>query len=183
MIKGLTGQSYVHLLRARASGCEAIEPGDRTIPALRSERDDGFTIGRGAEGARKLIEHDATAENPLKLVHGGEMQLFVRIRPHDKFSVEVTTYRVALYGLPDNCYNLKSLRYDWEAKPARELRKANGWDEQVEDNPEHPLAHLHLNYLPPGDRNCRLPTSPVCPILLICALNYWYCRTFGSSDG
>lgn len=89
--------------------------------------------------------------------------------------MEVVAYRVALFDLPSNDNRIESLRFDQsEGRPGW-----HGWDDVIDDNPEHPWAHMHINFhLTPDANDFRMPTGRVCPILLLLTIDHWYLRTF-----
>ncbi|MFH1919682.1 MAG: hypothetical protein ABIP48_07365 [Planctomycetota bacterium] len=175
-----SARQYVEQLKARVFRCSSIAPEDRiTLPSRFDETRSTWVVLRGFDAPEELFGNDPAVFSPLELTHGGSMSLHVRVREiqtQRSRAVEVVTYRLALVGIPDNPNNIQSLRFD---KPEG-LPRGRGWDEELGDNPEHPHAHVHFNFFPPGDNDCRMPTASVCPILLLSAFDYWYYTTFGS---
>ncbi len=105
---------------------------------------------------------------------GGQIEFYLCLRQPDKSSeAEIVRYRLAFLDLPENPNKIGSLRYDYSTGQGH----GSGWDEELGDNPEHPQAHVHINFI--GDdstaNNCRMPTGQVCPILILRAFDYWYC--------
>jgi len=119
------------------------------------------------------------AGQPLTLVNGGILRFRAQIREvNEKYStrVDVEDYRLCVEKLDaeDNPNRMECFRYD---RPARAPR-GPGWDHDLDDNPQHPHGHLHINFLAAGANDLRMPTGTVCPILLIKAFDYWYYETY-----
>ena len=171
-----SAREYVDELRARVSGCASITPADRiTVPARLDESRSTWIVTRGFDAPEELFGDDPAVVSPFELAYGGKMSLQVRIRETRRrglSSVEVAAYRLSLVDMPDNPNSIRSLRFD----KADGQRRGAGWDEKLEDNPQHPHAHVHFNFL--DDNDCRLPTASICPLLLLTAFDYWYCTTF-----
>jgi hypothetical protein len=173
-----SAREYVEKLKARVSCCASITPGDRiTVPVRFDSSRSTWVVTRGYDAPEELFGDDPAVGRPFELTYGGQMSLQVRVREGLKrrsSTVEVVAYRLSLVGIPDNPNSIRSLRFD---KPDGQPRGA-GWDEALQDNPQHPHAHVHFNFLDEND--CRLPTASVCPLLLLSAFDYWYYTTFGS---
>ena len=173
-----SAREYVEQLKARVSRCASITPADRTtVPAKFDASRSTWVVTRGFDAPEELFGDDPAVGSPFELAYGGQMSLQVRVREtrrRSSSSVEVVAYRMSLVDIPDNRNSIQSLRFD---KPDGQPRGA-GWDEELQDNPQHPHAHVHFNFLKEND--CRLPTASVCPLLLLSAFDYWYYTTFGS---
>jgi len=180
MMKIASARQYVNQLKASVSRCASIAPKDRlTVPARFDETGHTWVVVRGFDGSEELFGNDPAVPCPFELINGGKMRLSVQIRETGKTrrpTVEVVSYRLLWVDIPNNPNDIESLRYD---KPESQRRGA-GWDEDLQDNPQHPHAHVHLNFLPPGANDCRMPTASVCPILLLRAFDHWYYTTIGS---
>jgi hypothetical protein len=180
MIVEGTIQSYIHRLVATVGKCSSIEPQDRA-DMHRQPLADGTTwlVGRGSPDARIRSWPDA-ATRPFGLIHGGVVHLYLRIRQvriRSKSAVEVEAYQIRIEDLAKNPNALVALRYDKTAG----LPKGQGWDDDLQDNPNHPYCHLHLNYTTPDANDLRLPTGHVSPLLLLAAFDHWYCSTYHSA--
>lgn len=173
-----SARQYVESLKVRVSRCASIDPEDRlTLPCRFDETKRVGVIVRGFDAAEQLFGDDPTVSVPFRLVFGGRLSLHVRVREMptrrtQRPAIEVAAYRFSLLDVPNNPNSVRSLRFD---KPDGQPR-GTGWDEELQDNPEHPHAHVHLNFL--DDNDCRLPTASVCPLLLLSALDYWYYTMF-----
>jgi hypothetical protein len=171
-----SAREYVEQLKARVSRCASITPADRaTVPAKFDTNRSTWVVTRGFDGPEELFGDDPAVVTPFKLTCGGQMSLKVRVRERrhrPPATVEVVDYRLRLIGIPDNPNSIRSLRFD---KREGQHRGA-GWDDELQDNPQHPHAHVHFNFL--DDNDCRLPTASICPLLLLTAFDYWYCTTF-----
>ena len=175
MIRDIPPRAYVQLLNTRVSRLAAFGDADLHIPAIEVKGTGSWIAGRGGEVHGALLKHDPRSQVPLSLRRGGTLETFLRVEPFNRYQLHVVSYRIAIMDLPDNVYGLKSFRYDWRLRPTHDPET----DPVLHDNPQHPHAHVHINFLHPGDKDCRLPTGPICPILLLCAFDHWYCRTFG----
>ncbi len=170
----MTPKSFIQMLQARVGGFRSLSQDDRNVPA-KQEKPGKWIIHRGSN-ADKLFAENPQAQEPLSLVNGGTLELYLRIARKDEHT-EIVSYRIAVQKLPANDNEIVSLRYDKSAgKPG-----GHGWEDDLDDNPEHPWAHLHVNF----DRtltanNCRLPTGEVSPIVLLAAFDHWYFATFGA---
>lgn len=174
-----SARQYVQHFKAMVSRCASIDPEDRlTLPCKHDETGSTWVVIRGLDARGQLFGDDQVVSHPFMLVFGGRMSLHVRVRdkaPRNRQpTVEVVSYRLSLVEIPDNPNGIQSLRFD---KPEGQPQGA-GWDEDLQDNPQHPHAHVHFNFLPPGDNDCRLPTASVCPLLLLSAFDHWYYATF-----
>ena len=169
----MTAQQFVQLLAARVGQCASIDPEDRTIPVKYDVGRSVWVFRRGSEDP--LFQDDEKSRNPLALIQGGRIELYIRIRELKQRTAEVVAYRLAFFNLPGNANQITSLRYD----QGQGYPKGQGWDDVLADNPEHPHAHLHMNFHSSEETNhCRLPTGPVCPILLLRSFDHWYYSTF-----
>ncbi|GEM_PF-4509199 len=175
-----TLHAYAQRLQAAIAQCQSIEVGERAIPT-REDRPGTLVLCRGgideAGVSNSLFPGDERAARPLNLVNGGAISLYVRLRLAGKTGgCRVASSKITCMGLPPgNPNKMQSFRYDQpEGQP-----RGDGWEVQLNDNPEHPWRHLHINFdLPHPANELRMPLGPVCPILLLHTFNYWYCRTF-----
>jgi hypothetical protein len=177
MRRDYTAGQFVQLLTARIGACSSIELGDRIVPVKHDPSKKVWIVLRGEAraGVRSLFEDDEKANVPFRLVKGGEISLYIRIREQPNKRIEILSYRIDS-RLPDNVTGVTSLRFENDDSG----RRGSGWDEDLQDNPEHPLNHLHLNYLQGADANmCRMPTGEICPIVLLRAVDYWYLSILG----
>src|SRR6266446_5720971 len=132
MKQGLSAQAYIQLLKARIGACRSIEPEDRHVPARPDSRHRLWILCRGGiAGKNSLFEGDALAQQPLRLLKGGNIELNLRIRQRDRHKIELASYRLAFLGLPDNDNSVSSLRYD----QSEGQRRGEGWDDEIGDNP------------------------------------------------
>ena len=172
-----SARQYVEQLKESVFRCGSIDPEDRhDVPARFDESRSTWVIVRGFPELEDLFEADPVVSRPFELTNGGSMRLQVRIREITvkmQHVVEVVSYRLSLVDIPENPNQIESLRFD---KPQGQPR-GRGWDEELQDNPEHPHAHLHINFRSPGGNECRMPTAPVSPMLLLLAFDHWYCTT------
>ena len=156
---------YVQLLNARAGKCEAIDRGHRYVASLEHGSTGSRSMGRGTPN-KGLLD-----DEPFELVHGGKIEFYACVSPAAGNGLVIEHYRIVMMDLPDNANGISSLRYDWDLRPD----SRQNCDAELGDEPGHPQGHIHVNFLYPGDNDCRMPTGCVCPILLLCSLNYWYC--------
>ena len=173
-----SARQYVQLFKASVSHCGAISPEDKANIAARPiARANAWLIARGTDRNKELAEEDPAAVEPFALSHGGRLSLEVEVQEsgqRQSQSVEIPKYRISIFDLPENSNGLHCLRYD---KDSEQRWRAN-WDGDLDDNPWHPLAHLHINFTAdPQANELRLPTGSVCPALLLRAFDYWYCTT------
>lgn len=181
MIPDVPARQYVSMLKAHVAQCACIAPEERTrVPARPSEDGNLWIVVRGLRGLGELFMDDPDVAAPFQLTFGGAMELEVRIRERrvgNRARAEVAAYRFLVQDLPDNPNSLRCFRYDKSEGQPRGV----GWENELGDNPQHPWAHLHVNFAATSEANhCRMPTAPVCPLLLLRAFDYWYCTTFGS---
>jgi hypothetical protein len=179
MIRQMSARSYIDLLCSSIQRCSSIADTDRTIPVRAVTGSRAFLLCRGVcgGGAAGLFEGDAVASRSIQLARGGTIDLFLRLRELDSQRIEVASYNVVFRSLPSsgNPNSLHSLRYDKAGGKPRGL----GWDDDLADNPQHPWAHLHINFDVSGTANdCRMATASTCPILIIKAFDHWYYSTF-----
>lgn len=179
MIEASSAAEYVRQLRAHVARCACVVPEERTIlPARRLPDSRVMIIVRGLREFGHLLSDDPVAMEPFSIVGGGTLSVAVRVRDARdarKPRAEVLSYRVVAASLPDNDGELRSLRYDMQEGQPR----GSGWEPDLNDNPQHPWAHIHVNFHQGGDaNNCRLPTGMVCPVVLLRAFDFWYCSTF-----
>lgn len=168
--------SYVQLLHASVGRCASIDPEDRVLPSKRDATGAIWVFRRdGSSSVNQLFANDNQANQPFQLVKGGRLEFYVRIRKRPGPRMEVVAYRVALLDLPENDNRIESMRFDRsDGKPG-----GDGWDDEICDNPQHPWAHMHINFhLTLGSNDCRMPTGRVCPILLLRTIDHWYYTTF-----
>lgn len=177
MRRNYTARGFIQLLRARIGTCSSIEPDDRDVPVRHDASKKIWWVSRGEAGdsVPSLFEDDEIANAPFRLVRGGQISLYIRMREQQDRTLEILSYRIDS-RLPDNETGVTSLRFESDNRG----RKGAGWDEELQDNPEHPLNHLHLNYLKGvGANTCRMPTGEICPIILLRAVDYWYVSMLG----
>ena len=173
---------YVRWFQANVSLCAAIPAEERVNLLARPLRQrDMWLIARGTDEARELVEENPAARSPFELVRGGRLSLAVRVEETGKSrqksspTIEVVKYSLRFLDLPTNDNSIRCLRFD---KPEGQPR-GGGWEDELGDNPQHPWAHLHVNFAASEAANeCRMPTGSVCPILLLRTFDHWYCSTF-----
>jgi len=180
MIREMSAQEYLQRLKAGVSSCAAIDPGDRVrLPAKRIDTSNAWFVARGLDAENRLFPDDPEAHSPFNLIRGGALRLQVRVREIREGGlrrVEVEAYRFCVEGLPPNPNIVRCLRYD----KSQGLPKGTGWDDCLRDNPQHPHAHMHVNFREPDANDLRLPTGSVCPLLLLSAFGFWYLSTYGT---
>jgi hypothetical protein len=173
---------YIQQLEATIWNCTSINRDDRTdIPRQRFAHGSTCLIRRGFSGGRMGSWSDSSPMRPFRLIHGGELSLYLRIRQVGTRShprVEVDAYRMEVVDLGKNPSGIDALRYD---KPEG-LPKGPGWDDDLQDNRQHPHCHLHLNFRVEGANDLRLPTGHVSPLLLLAAFDHWYYSTYHPSN-
>jgi hypothetical protein len=171
-----SAREFVQLLRARLYACESITLSDRDISAKPNPAKKLWVIRRSAgESPGSLFDDDTQAQTSMELVEGGIAELDIIIRETKARTIELSSYRIAFEELPPNPSGMNSIRFELDCLG----RRGDGWDEELLDNPEHPLSHFHINYLAGnGANDCRLPAGPLCPILLLRSFDYWYCSCF-----
>ncbi len=179
MIEASSANDYVRKLKAHVARCSCIAPDDRAVLPARPLPDDrGVIVVRGLSEFGGLFAQDPVVVSPFGLVRGGTLRLAVRVRNVHRgknSGVEILSYCVVAANLPENDGDIRSLRYDRPEGQPRGL----GWEPDLNDNPQHPWAHIHVNFHQGGAANdCRLPTGLVCPVVLLRAFDSWYCSTF-----
>jgi hypothetical protein len=176
MTTGLSPNGYVQLLRARVERLRSLARKDKTLSVAQAAGGKMWIVKRSeTENASELFANDPTAQTAFHLTSGGHLDLFVRIREDGARLAEIVSYRIAVRQLPANDNSIASLRYDKsEGQPRRD------WDDQVNDNPQHPWRHLHLNFdASQAANDLRLPTGEMDPILFLVSFDHWYCNTYG----
>ena len=175
MTRAYTALQFVSLLKSRIGNCSSIELRDRNIPVKHAAQKLWVALRGDAGGiAASLFEEDELAKEPFQLVSGGSIGLYIRIRERQDKTIDVASYRIDV-RVPDNSNGVSSLRFENDNSG----KSGPGWDDDLQDNPEHPLNHLHINYLRGVEANkCRMPTGVICPIVLMRAVDYWYQCTF-----
>jgi len=171
----LSPNSYVQILRARVEGLRSLAREDKKLPVAQAEGGKIWIVERSeSENASGLFVNDPTAQTAFQLTKGGHLNLSLRLRTKSDGLAEVASYRIAVRQLPTNVNAIESLRYDKsEGQPRRD------WDDQLNDNPQHPWRHLHLNFdASQAANDLRLPTGEVDPILLLVSFDNWYCNTY-----
>ena len=168
MIVPGTCKSYIQRLNSLIWNCGVIAPDDRDLP-VPAKRVDGlkeetWVIGRGDEYFRAT--GDENGGQPYFLVVHGGMHIFIRIKRHARQpaeNIEVVAYSIKFMGLSQNDNRIESLRFDRSAgKPAL------NWDDELQENIEHPWSHLHVNFHHSENaNNLRVATAFVCPIIVI----------------
>ncbi|MEK6235267.1 MAG: hypothetical protein N2C14_11210 [Planctomycetales bacterium] len=133
------------------------------------------TIGRGEDFAG-VSNHDQ-GEAPMALEPEGQLSFYVRFRAIEKNKaqgnerIRIDAYRFKFVGLKEGSAGIASLRYDFDGSNAR----GPDWDEDLGDNPAHPIHHLHVNFGAPRMANdLRIAVGPVSPPLLLRNFNHWY---------
>jgi hypothetical protein len=165
--------TFFQLLNARVAKCMSIEIDDRIVPVKRSTIQNLWIACRSASEvtANSLFEDHPKAQQPMQLTNGGRIELNLLVRERPNKSIEMVSYRIAFEDVPKNVNGLGSLRFELDCIG----RGGDGWDDELMDNPEHPLSHFHVNYLDgDGANDCRLPAGPICPIVLLRSFDYWY---------
>jgi hypothetical protein len=173
----MTSDGYAQLFQSRIGACVSIVCGDRDIAVRRDKERKVLILARGPVARTAAVSYkDDIAFRPMELIRGGTLEIFVRVRERRGRESELVAYRIGLFGLPENQNRVATLRYDYpEGKPG-----GDGWEEDLQDNPQHPWAHLHFNFdSSPIANNLRLPTGKICPITVLCAFDFWYWSTFG----
>jgi len=166
-------KGYIQMLQAAIAQCSAIEDeSERFISRDFDEDRKRWILQRSSEYAP--LPEDNLAGTPIPLAGGGLLEIFVRIRALPDKKARIISYRIGMIELPKNPNDLLAFRYDRsEGKPG-----GRGWDDDLNDNPEHPWGHLHVNYTAPGANELRLPTGDLCPVVLIRSMMYWYTGRF-----
>jgi hypothetical protein len=172
----LSPKGYIQLLEARLGACASVAPEERRVAVRHDVNRNTWLIRRAPEPAEeKSLFGDTLAFQPIPLLRGGAIELFVRLRQPQKGHVEIAHYRIAFLNLPINDNGVHTLRYDQSVGQPHN----DGWDNDLMDNPEHPWAHLHVNFAHTQAANAlRLLTSHICPILLLRNFNHWYYDTY-----
>jgi hypothetical protein len=169
--------SFIQLFKARVGACASIEPDHRAVSIKSGAAKKVWVIRRsaGEENEGSLFADDSQAQEPIQLVHGGQIELDIVIQEYMDRTIELVSYRIAFEGIPDNANGIGSMRFELDCIG----RGGDGWDEDLLDNPEHPLSHFHMNYLAGnGANDCRLPAGPICPIVLLRSFDFWYRSCF-----
>ena len=174
-------REYAKRLVACLGRCASIDPQQRTmLPRKFDERKSTWILTRGFSAFSEIFQNDPEVGNPYELIHGGLLKLEVRVRDtgtKQSPAFDVAAYQLSILDLGDNPNDLRCFRFD---KPQSQ-RRGDGWDDELDDNPQHPKSHLHINFTASeAANNCRIPVAPVCHILLFSAFDYWYCSTFGT---
>lgn len=176
-----SAREYVQRLIAAISKCACIDPNDRSIlPARYDASRTKCLIVRGFDVPGTIFANDSSACSPFALVHGGILRFRARVReirnrPAREVAVEgYYRFQVDDLDTSGNPNQVGCFRYD---RPEGQPR-GDGWEHDLGDNPQHPHAHLHINYLTPGANDLRMPTGPVSPLLLFRAFDYWYNNTY-----
>jgi hypothetical protein len=170
-------REYVQRLIAAISKCACIDTNDRSVPTRSDEGHTEYFIVRGFDVPGKMFANDLSAGSPFTLVRGGKLKFRAHIREiHNRAATEVQVvvqgYSFQVDGLDTdgNPNRVGCFRYD---RPAGQPR-GDGWENDLGDNPRHPHAHLHINYLTLGANDLRMPTGFVPPLLLFKAFDHWY---------
>jgi hypothetical protein len=173
---------YIHLLQTKIEGCASIEEDDRVLPYTYDKTRDQWFLQRGGpmDQETNLFKNQKAsqkASQAMTLCENGQIEFRLWLRERDKTrELEIVNYRLAFLNLPDNPNKIQSFRYDYSTGQKR----GPGWDDDLGDNPEHPQAHVHINFT--GDdrtaNNLRMPTGQVDPILILRAFDYWYGESF-----
>jgi len=173
MRKDYTALAFVQLLRARVGNCSSIEQGDRIVPTNHDSAKKVWVVFKGTDAMRSesLFQDDDNAKAPFRLVHGGSIGLYVRIREKADRTIAIVTYRIDI-RLPQNVNGITSLRFENDQSG----RGGSGWDDDLQDNPEHPLNHLHINYLQATGAN-------TCVSLLVKSARLCFCAPLTIGTG
>jgi len=165
---------YVQSIQACISSCSAIDNADRRVATRNVASSELWIVGRGVNRAGlPVFGEDPASSKSMQLVSGGELELFIYIREKHA-GHEVVSYRIAITSLPPNPNDIQSFRYDRsEGRPTND-----GWDEEIQDNPKHPWAHMHINFTADNANACRMPTGNIEPLLLLRTFDHWYCSQF-----
>jgi len=176
-----TTRGYAQQLVVTIGKCASIARPDRDDVPRRPIADGStWVIARGFT-ERELASWPDAAVPPFRLIYGGVLHLYLRMRQvgtRSRPEVEIDAYRIKVENLADNPNGIGALRYD--KTPG--LTRGQGWDDDLQDNPQHPLCHLHLNYRVRGANDLRLPTGHVSPLLLLAAFDHWYYSTYHPSN-
>ncbi len=117
------------------------------------------------------MQNDPNVNKPIELTDGGAIDLYMKIRNvDDKEEIEIQNYRIAIFDIPDNDNDIKSIRYDYDL--SQKYGKGDNWDDELKDNPQHPLFHMHINFMKNND--CRMAVGRLCPILALRTFDHWY---------
>ena len=176
MTPELTPSSYVQLLLARVQRLGSLPREDKKLPVVQADGGKIWIVKRSEiDAPYELFENEPTAHTAFQLRGGGQLDLFLRIRKNGDGLAEVASYRIVVRQLPPtNDNSITSLRYDKsQGQPRRD------WDDELNDNPQHPWRHLHLNFDASQAANeLRLPTGEVDPIILLASFDHWYCNAY-----
>jgi len=166
---------FIQSFQACIAVCSAIEENDREVAMRYHDSRKLWIVSRGMNRTKLAIFGESAAgQKSMRLVSGGNLEFYFHIRER-RDEAEVVSYRVSITNLPSNCNEIISLRYDRsEGQPG-----GDGWDDELQDNPKHPWSHLHINFTASHDAcECRLPTGPIKPVLLLRAFDHWYRSRF-----
>jgi hypothetical protein len=167
MIEDFSTNEYFQLLKARLGKCTSIV--DARIAHRIVVPNEVLILKRGGEPGN-FFENDALADTPLDLVGGGTIDLDVKIRRSQlRRKLVVEDYCIRIMNIPENENDITSLRYDVSRD------RGQDFDEVLQDNPVHPMFHLHVNFEQGAEaRALRLPTAKVCPISVLINFDRWY---------
>jgi hypothetical protein len=171
---------YLQLFRSAIGRCNSIPNGERHIPWKKTENGKVLLFNRGPQAPPNIKESfktDSIAMRPLGLEKGGSIEVFLQVQVSESKAISVAAYRIAFLDIPQDGQGnrIQSLRFECEGKEDKKL----GWDDELEDNPQHPNDHLHINFdASPTANDLRLAVGRICPMVLIRSFDYWYWKTF-----
>jgi hypothetical protein len=175
MIVDYSINSYIELLRTHILSCYSIEENDANLPYKLANEQICIICRSRSDVDTNLFKDTPEAGTSIDLNRDGQADLYIRIRKYGRYQIEIQKYRLAIFGIPDNNNRILSMRYDYTGNIHEEQIKL-AWDNELNDNPQHPMSHLHVNFL--LDNNCRLAVGQVSPILALKAFDHWYYETF-----
>ncbi len=166
---------YIELLRTQVALCSSLNDYEVTLP-YKQANEQLFIICRSRSDVdNTLFKESPEAGTPIDLSRNGQVDLYLRLHRLDKNKIEIQNYRLAAFGIPDNDNKISSIRYDYTSNIDAESKKPT-WDDDLGDNPQHPMSHLHINFK--QENNCRFAVGQVSPILVLRAFDHWYYETF-----
>lgn len=153
--------------------CSSVDSEDINLPYTKNGRT-WFICRTSSEVESPFSKNSPEAGKPIELNKNGQLELYIKFHETES-GIEIEKYRIAAYGIPENNNKISSIRYDYTNNIQAE-RKKIGWDHSISDNPQHPMSHLHINFM--DENNCRLAAGQLSPILALRAFDYWYYETF-----
>lgn len=161
--------NYIQLFQSQIECCSSVQSDDRKIVYRQGDKRTWY-IRRSGDVTKKGFDilKNPKANQPLLLGENGLIDFSVLIRERPKNTIEIVYYRICFMNLPENNNKINELRYDY----SQGQQRGEGWDDELNDNPQHPQAHIHINFC--SNNDCRMPTQAVCPILVLRAFDHWY---------